>query len=224
MKKLLFYAAANRFSIGDIATVHISMTRDISQNGTPSFSIRDVVRDEYGVATVEVKTPIISNLNWPVVSFRLLNPDGSTGFGSEEKSESFLSPFIRGAYLLVGHAPFLLSLDEDEELSRGPLSLSTVKAAVPCAITFHGCDGDKLRNFWNSRNDFPSRKEPEFWVDAILGSLVFCDFLTIWSWAFGDNPTIVSRSMAITIERIGQDLRSTEHEMIEIPEFALPEW
>jgi hypothetical protein len=223
MKSILFCAPAKKFSIGEITQIEISINQKLPRD-VMGFDERNVTNDAYGDSVVSVRIPITSAANWPAFNFRVLNQDGSTGFDSLEDDHPFLHLFAQKAHLLIEDTPCLRPLGDDALPPRGALSLVSSKNYGPCPLTFHDADIGALHAFWDDKRDFPSRKEPEFWSSALFGSLNFCKSIAVWSFAYGTNLTILSRAMPGAIKTIQQNVDLAGYEVIQVPEFALPEW
>jgi hypothetical protein len=224
MKNILFYAAASNFSIGDITSVSIRTNRKRSSQQEIDYEITEANKDEYGDTTIGIRIPITERENWPLTRFRLLNIDGDTGFNQLESDQRYLIPFVHDAYILIGKTPYLISLNKKNEFDRGPLSLSPSKSSVPCPITFHKSNLDKLTSYWNSKSDFANKKEPEYWVNSLLDCLKFCEFITIWSFGYGTNPVVLSHSMSTVIAQIKEEVVKSGLSISETLEHDLPEW
>lgn len=224
MKPTLFHSAASRFAIGDITTVSIHASSKMFIEGQNRAAIESSTQDEYGDSNVVVRIPTTSTGNWPVAEFRLLNADGTTGFSNSDSGNKYARPFTRDAYYLVGNKPYILPISEMKDSPKTPWSFIASENHVPCLLTFHQTDENKLRTFWQSRDNFSNRREPEFWVNSVFDSLELCGFVTLWSLAYGENPTILTRSKMSTLQYIQEQLLDSNSELMEVPEYSLPEW
>ena len=224
MKKALFYAAASNFAIGDVTCVSVRTNRKLPITQPAQYELNGIKKDEYGDPTVEIGIPITDRPDWPVMHFCLLHADGHTGFDEPENDNQYLTPFIRSAHVLVGHAPYLITLDGRDEFDGNPLSLSPSKEKVPGIITFNGNNLEKLKEYWSSKSDFSNNIEPEFWANALLDCLKFCEFITIWSFGFGAKPVVLSHSMSTVIQQIKASIEKLGLPIHETLEHDLPEW